>query len=67
MGLAWRAAVVLAVFAGVGWLMARAVIAHAAAGGAPIAEVRLAAAMAGLFAGAAAALVVGIAMVWRRR
>jgi hypothetical protein len=66
MRLVWRAAVVLAVFAGVGWFTARAVIVHALAGGAPIAEVRLDGAMAGLFAGGAAAVVVIIAMAWRR-
>jgi hypothetical protein len=40
---------------------------HHAAVGTPVAEVRLSAAMAGLFAGGAAAVVVGIALVWRRQ
>lgn len=66
MRLVWRAAVVLVVFAGVGWVVARAVIAHAVAGGAPLAEVRLSGAMAGLFAGGVAAVVAGIAMARQR-
>ena len=67
MRLAGRAAIVLAVFSGVGWLAAREVIAHGVAGGAPIAEVRLDAAMAGLFAGGAVAVLVIIAIVrWAR-
>jgi hypothetical protein len=53
------------VFAGVGWLTAQVVMHHAAVG-TPAAQVRLSAAMAGLFAGGAAAVVVGIALVWRR-
>ncbi len=56
----------LAVFIVIGWLTARAVRHHAAAA-TPVAEVRLSAAMAGLFAGGAAAVVVGIALVWRRQ
>jgi hypothetical protein len=66
MRIALRVAVVLVVFAGVGWGTARAVMHHAAVG-TPVAEVRLSAAMAGLFAGGAAAVVVGIALVWRRQ
>jgi hypothetical protein len=62
----WRAMVILVVFAGVGWLAARAVMAHAVAGGAPLAEMRLSSAMAGLFSGGAAAVVVGIALLWKR-
>jgi len=57
---------VVAAFAGVGWFTARGVMHHAAVG-TPAAEVRLSAAMAGLFAGGAAAVVVGIALVWRRQ
>jgi hypothetical protein len=61
-----RALVLVAVFAGVGWLTARAVMDHVASRGAMQPEVRLSGAMAGLFAGGAATLVVGIAMVWSR-
>ena len=65
MRVAMRTLVLLVVFAGVGWLTARGVMAHVASGGAMRPEVQLAAAMAGLFAGGASAAVVGIAMVWR--
>jgi TRAP-type C4-dicarboxylate transport system permease small subunit len=61
-----RTLVLLVVFIGVGWLTARSVIHHAAAG-TPAAEIRLSAAMAALFAGGAAAVIVGIALVWRRQ
>jgi TRAP-type C4-dicarboxylate transport system permease small subunit len=61
-----RTLVLLVVFVGVGWLTGRTVAHHAAAG-TPVAEVRLSAAMAALFAGGAAAVVVGIALVWRRQ
>ena len=61
-----RALVLLIVFGGVGWLTARSVMGHAASRGAMQPEVRLAGAMAGLFAGGAATLVAGIAMVWAR-
>jgi hypothetical protein len=67
MRVALRAVALLVVFAGVGWLTARAVMAHVAGAGAIQPEVRLSGAMAGLFAGGAATLVVGIAMVWMRR
>jgi hypothetical protein len=66
MRFAVRILVLLLVFAGVGWFTAHAVMHHAAAA-TPVAEVRLSAAMAGLFAGGAAAVVVGIALVWRRQ
>lgn len=66
MRVAIKTVVLLMVFVGVGWLMARTVMHHAAVG-TPVAEVRLSAAMAGLFAGGAAAVVVGIALVWRRQ
>lgn len=70
MRVAMRVLVLLAVFAGAGWVAARGVMrhgaSHAARGVAPEPEVRLAAEMAGLFAGGAAALVMGIAMVWMR-
>ena len=67
MQLAGRAAIVLAVFLGVGLLAARAVVEHATGGATPLAEVRLTAAMAGLFAGGAAAVLTIIALVRRRR
>ena len=66
MRVALRTLVLLAVFAGVGWLTARAVMNRVASKGAMEPEVRLAGAMAGLFAGGAVTLVVGIAMVWSR-
>ena len=66
MRVAVRVLVLVAVFAGVGWLTARAVMDHAASKGAMQPEVRLAGEMAGLFAGGAATLVVGIALVWSR-
>jgi hypothetical protein len=66
MRVALRALVLVVIFAGVGWLTARGVMDHVAKKGAMEPEVRLAGAMAGLFAGGAATLVVGIAMVWSR-
>ena len=66
MRVAVRTLVLLAVFAGVGWVTARGVMNHVASKGAMEPEVRLSGAMAGLFAGGAATLVVGIAMVWSR-
>jgi hypothetical protein len=60
MRLAWRTAVALAVFVAVGWVAARAVMAHAAKLAEPLAEVRLSGEAAGLFAGGLAAV------VWRR-
>jgi hypothetical protein len=64
MRVALRVVVVIAVFVGVAWGTARAV-AHHAAGGTPVAQVQLSSAMAGLFAGGAAAVVVGIALLWQ--
>jgi hypothetical protein len=61
-----RALVLVAVFAGVGWMTARAVMNHVASSGAMQPEVRLSGAMAGLFAGGAVTLIVGIAMAWSR-
>jgi hypothetical protein len=66
MRVALRTLVLVGVFAGVGWLTARAVMNHVERKGAMQPEVRLSGAMAGLFAGGAATLVVGIAMVWSR-
>ena len=67
MRVAVRVLVLVGVFAGVGWLTARAVMGHVAGAGAMQPEVRLSGAMAGLFAGGAAALLVGIGMVWARK
>jgi Zn-dependent protease len=60
-----RVAVLVVVFGGVGWLAARAVVAHAGAS-TPEAQVRLSAAMAGLFGGGVAAVLVGVAVLRRR-
>jgi hypothetical protein len=67
MRVAVRALVLVVVFAGVGWFTARAVMDHVASRGAMQPEVRLSGAMAGLFAGGATTLVVGIAMAWSRK
>ena len=67
MRVAWRAAVVLAVFVLVGWWASHVVMVHELAKqGAPFAEVRLVSWMAGLFAGGLAAVLVGIALIVRR-
>jgi hypothetical protein len=67
MRVVWRAAVVLAVFVGVGLWASHVTMAHELAkAGAPFAEVRLASWMAGLFGGGLAAVLVGIALVWKR-
>jgi hypothetical protein len=66
MRIALRTLMLVLVFAGVGWVTARAVMNHVESKGAMQPEVRLSGAMAGLFAGGAATLVVGIAMVWSR-
>ena len=63
MRIAVRVLVLVFVFAGVGWLTARGVMDHVASRGAMQPEVRLSGAMAGLFAGGAATLIAGIAMV----
>jgi hypothetical protein len=62
-----RAVVLIAVFAGVGFAVAKAVIDHAAVNGAAGPEVRLAGAMAGLFAGGLAVAMSGLGMVLLRR
>lgn len=66
-GLLWRVLAVLAVFVGCGLFVAKLVIAHAQAGGAPLAQVRLAGWMAGLFAGGALASVVVLALAFGKR
>jgi hypothetical protein len=63
---AWKAVVVVAVFAGVGVLTAKTVIAHSEPGGAYALQVRLGSAMAGLFAGGIAATLTLIALLWKR-
>jgi hypothetical protein len=63
---ALRTVVLLTVFVAVGWLAARGVMDHVASRGVMQPEVRLAGAMAGLFAGGAAVMIAGIAMVWAR-
>lgn len=66
MRVALRVVILLVVFIGVGWLTARGVMDHVASRGAMQPEVRLAGAMAGLFAGGIATVMAGIAMVWSR-
>ena len=61
--LAWRTLLVVAVFVGVGLWVTDAVVRHSDAVGGAVAEVRLAAMMAGLFAGGAAATLVGIGLL----
>jgi hypothetical protein len=67
MRVAWRAALVLAVFVGVGVLASHEVMAHARAAVGAEAEVRLSAWTAGLFAGGVAAVVAGLVAFWPRR
>ncbi len=59
-----RIFLLLAVFLGVGFWAAQALIAHAVAGGTPEYSVRLAGAMGGLFAGGGAAVLVALALVF---
>jgi hypothetical protein len=67
MRLVLRAAIVLAVFVVIALTISHAVMAHElASGDTPVAEVRLASWMAGLFGGGLAAAVVGIALVVKR-
>ena len=63
MRLAWRLAVAAAVFVVVGKITAKAVLAHAVAGGAMPGQVRLGAWMAGLFAGGLSAVLVAVALL----
>jgi hypothetical protein len=67
MRVVWRAALVLAVFVGVGLLAAHAMMAHGLAAGRGPAVVRPTAWAAGLFAGSVAAVVTGFAVFWPRR
>jgi len=63
----WRVVLVLVVFVGVGRITSQIVGRHATQAGAYEPEVRLGAAMAGLFAGGFAATVVGIVVIWPRK
>jgi hypothetical protein len=63
----FRAGVIAAVFAIVGFTAAHLVLAHAAGAGPPRAEVRLTALMAGLFGGGTAAVVAGVVIAMGRR
>jgi hypothetical protein len=67
MRIALRTLLLLAIFVGVGWLTAWAVMGNVASRGAMQPEVRLAGAMAGLFAGGAATVIAGITMAWTGR
>ncbi len=64
---AWRTLLILAVFLGVGYAVMHVVITHTVQMATPDPEIRLAAGMAGLFCGGAAACIVAIATVWGRR
>jgi len=65
MKIALRVLLLIVVFAGVGVLSYRAVLAHGAQqAGAYLPETRLAAMMAGLFAGGAATVITGIALAF---
>ena len=66
--MAWRVAVVLAVFVCAAVLISHSMMAHGLAHpGTPIAEVRLASWMAGLFGGGILAVLVGIALAMIKR
>ena len=68
MRVVWRAVVVLGVFVVMAFTIAHAVMAHELLNGdTPIAEVRLASWMAGLFGGGLVAVLVGIALILKRR
>ena len=63
----WRVVLVLVVFIGVGRITSQLVGRRAAQAGAYEPQVRLGAAMAGLFAGGLTATLVGIAVIWPRK
>ncbi|MDE1163087.1 MAG: hypothetical protein PW792_14275 [Acidobacteriaceae bacterium] len=63
-GPVWRILLVLVAFFGVGWWTLSWTTHRAQARKAPPAQVQLAALMAGLFGGGAAAMVVGLATLW---
>lgn len=62
-----RILLLLAIFLGVGFGAAHALIAHAVAAGTPEYKVRLAGAMGGLFAGGAATMLVALALFVGRK
>ena len=62
-----RILLLLAVFLGVGFAAAHALIAHAVAAGTPEYNVRLAGAMSGLFAGGSATVLVAVALFFGRK
>ena len=64
---AWRSLLIVAVFLGVGYAVMHIVLSFSLDTGTPASELRLAAGMAGLFAGGAAACLVAIATLWTRR
>ena len=64
---AWRTVAVLAAFVVVGYVVMHLGITHAVQMGTPDPELRLAGGMAGLFAGGAAACLVGIATLVGKR
>jgi len=67
MRIVWRAALVLVVFGAAALAASHLVMQHELAkAGAPFPEVRLVSWMAGLFTGGLAALLVGIALLWKR-
>jgi hypothetical protein len=61
---AWRAVFVVAVFIGVGMAVDKIVISHQRAANAPESQVRLSAAMAGLFAGGASASILTLVLAF---
>ena len=67
MALLWRGLLVAFVSVSCGIVVAKLVIAHAVAGGAPMAQVQLAGAMAGLFAGGVVATVITLLLAFARR
>jgi hypothetical protein len=66
-GFLWRAILVLAVFVGVGYAVDHAVKQHSRHAGTPESQVRLSAAMAGLFTGGAAASAVLLAVAFSKQ
>ena len=68
MRVVWRAVVVFGVFVVMAFTISHAVMAHQlASGDTPFAEMRLASWMAGLFGGGLMAVLVGIALLIKRR
>jgi hypothetical protein len=63
----WRAILVVAIFIGFGYAIDRAVLTHSRNAATPESQVRLSAAMAGLFGGGAVASVVTLALAFTRK